>query len=340
MGYDLRRWLADRLPDGLSSGERLVALEIADQAREDSRIAYGPKFMETVVRRTGLSSWKQVGKVLGKLAAAGIELRQPILDADGSPIRDKAGRTMFACSGHQTTFRVPTESECPALKVPRRGELQASESSPAEGGNPPGSSPAGETNTGGRSPEQGTKEPESSPSGETNTPERSPAGGHKVPRPGGPTTQTTSVTTTTTAAAAAETDSLDGALFDEPAPAPAAAAKAPKPRATAGRTDEPQDPDAFDAFWTAYPRRVGKKEAIRSWNKALKAGVPAERIVQAAEAYSRERRDEPVKFTKYPTTWLNGGHYDDEPTKPDAGRTTHRGYANPDDHDVYDEDMF
>nr|WP_119589729.1 hypothetical protein [Streptomyces scabiei] len=312
MGYELRRWLADRLPDGLSSGERLVALEIADLAHKESRTAYGPKFMETVVRRTGLSSWKQVGKVLGKLAAAGIELRVPIMDANGEPVTDKAGRTMFACSGHQTTFRVPTQSECPALKLPPAGDLQAQESSPAEGSNTPESSPSGETKAGGSSPEQGTKEPESSPQRETNTPERSPAGGHKVPRPGGPTTQTTEVTTTTSPAEAGDTDAATGTLFDEPAPAPAA--KTPKRRATT--SGEPTDPEAFAAFWAAYPRRIEKQKAVRAWNKALAAGVPTDRILRATQAYAIERRGEPPRFTKYPAAWLNDGRYDDEPSGP------------------------
>ncbi|WP_326729737.1 hypothetical protein [Streptomyces phaeochromogenes] len=148
-----------------------------------------------------------------------------------------------------------------------------------------------------------------------------------------PTPSTSSTTTSTTSAAAAEeSDSPGETLFDETPPA------APKRRATA--SSEPTDPDAFEAFWTAYPRRVGKKAAIRSWNTALKAGIPAARIVQAAEAYRRERNGEPDQYTKHPRTWLHGGHYDDEPTMPGTGRTTHRGYANPDDHDVYDEDMF
>ncbi|MBD0838816.1 hypothetical protein [Streptomyces sp. TRM68416] len=303
MGYELRRWLADRLPAGLSSGERLVALEIADQAREDSRVAYGPKFMETVVRRTGLSSWKQVGKVLGKLSAAGIELRQPITDLDGAPILDKAGRTLFACAGHQTTFRIPDEGECPALKLPSVGDLPAEERSPTEG-----------TNTPERSPAQGTNPEESSPTGETNPPERSPARGQKVPRPGGPTTQTTSVTTTTSPAEAGDTGSATGALFDEPAPA--AAAKAPTRRPAASRPAEPVNPDAFADFWKAYPRRTEKRDAVRAWNRALSDGVPPERILQAARHYARERQGEPAKFTKHPATWLNKGCYDDEPASP------------------------
>lgn len=175
MGWELRRWLADRLPETLSSGERLVALEIADQAYDDTRTGYGNDFMAVVVRRTGLSSAKQVGKVLGKLAANGIELRVPIKDSHGQPVTDKSGRVLFACAGHRTTFRIPTEAECPALKVPQEGDLSTPESSPVR-----------ETNL-----------PESSPDGGTTTRKRSPARGQKVPRPGAPTTQTTTTTTTT-----------------------------------------------------------------------------------------------------------------------------------------------
>ncbi|WP_282703217.1 hypothetical protein [Streptomyces sp. CC219B] len=303
MGYKLRRWLADRLPAGLSSGERLVALEIADQAREDTRVAYGPKFMETVVRRTGLSSWKQVGKVLGKLSAAGIELRQPVTDLDGAPILDKAGRTLFACAGHQTTFRIPDEGECPALKLPPAGDHSTGESSPARETKAEKSSPARGANTQERSPEEGT-----------NSPKRSPARGQKVPRPGGPTTQTTSVTTTTSPAEAGDTNSATGTLFDEPAPAPVA--RAPKPRSASSRPAEPVNPDAFADFWKAYPRRTEKRDAVRAWNRAIGDGVPPERILQAARAYARERQGEPPRFTKHPARWLNAGCYDDESPGP------------------------
>lgn len=175
MGYELRRWLADRLPEAVSSGERLVALEIADQAYDDTRTGYGNDFMAVVVRRTGLSSAKQVGKVLGKLAANGIELRVPIRDIDGQPVTDKSGRVLFACAGHRTTFRIPTEDECPALKVSLPGDLSTPESSPGRETNGSGSSPARETNTA----------------------KRSPARGQKVPQAGAPTTKTTTTTTTT-----------------------------------------------------------------------------------------------------------------------------------------------
>lgn len=321
MGYELRRWLADRLPAGLSSGERLVALEIADQAHDSTRVANSADVLETVARRAGLSGVKQVGKVLGKLAAGGIELRVPLKDQQGQPLTDKAGRTVFACAGRRTTFRVPREDDCPALMVPPAGDHSAPERSPGR-----------ETK---RSPAGGSIDGERSPAGGTNRPEWSPAGGTLT------TQRTTSTTTTTSPAAAGDTDSADGALFGEPAPAPAAAAvKAPKRRSASSRPAEPVNPDAFTDFWKAYPRRTEKRDAVRAWNRAIGDGIPPERIIQAARDYALERRGEPPKFTKHPATWLNKGCYDDEPTPPEAPRgAQHRtgSYANPDDHDQYDE---
>uniref|UniRef100_A0AAU1ZZ99 DNA-binding protein n=1 Tax=Streptomyces sp. NBC_00093 TaxID=2975649 RepID=A0AAU1ZZ99_9ACTN len=316
MGYELRRWLADRLPAGLSSGERLVALEIADQAHDGTRAANSPDVLEIVARRTGLSGVKQVGKVLGKLSAGGIELRVPLKDPQGQPLRDKAGRIVFACAGHRTTFRVPDDSECPALKVPPVGDQTDSERSPA-----------GETIEPERSPERGANQGERSPAGGTNRPEWSPAGGTLTAQ------RTTSTTTTTSPAAAAETDSPGGTLFDEPTPA-AAAATAPKQRGAASRPEEPQLPEAFEAFWKTYPRRTEKRDAVRAWNKALRIGIPPERIVRAAGLYAEARHGEPSRFTKHPATWLNKGCYDDEPelVRPERGMP----HANTQDQDLYD----
>lgn len=140
MGYQLRRWLADRLPADLTSGERLVALEIADQANEKTRLAYGAKLLDVVVHRSGLANQKQVGKVLGKLAASGIELRVPARNKDGEIVRNKAGRPLYAFEGHKLTFRIPEEKEFTAREVPLWGEL-STERSPAGGSTEPQSSP-------------------------------------------------------------------------------------------------------------------------------------------------------------------------------------------------------
>lgn len=118
MGYELRRWFEDRLPLEISSGERVVALAIADLAWDDSRIGYGRKFMQKLLWKTGFENEAQVGKVLGKLAARGIELRVPIKGQDGKPLRNKRGQFIYAHRGHQRTFRIPLESEFPGRPAP------------------------------------------------------------------------------------------------------------------------------------------------------------------------------------------------------------------------------
>lgn len=124
MGYELRRWLADHLPDVLSASQRLVALEIADQANDRTRRAYGRDMLAVVVRRTGLSDAKQLGKALGKLAVNGVELRVPVRDRQGNKVTDARGRVLYACNGHAMEFRIPTLAECPALKMPQLGDLE------------------------------------------------------------------------------------------------------------------------------------------------------------------------------------------------------------------------
>lgn len=159
MGHELRRWLADRLPAEISSGERLVALEAADLAWDETRTASRRDLMEVMIRRTGFGNAKQIGKVLGKLAARGIELRAKIKDRNGHVVTDESGRALYACKGHELELYIPTDDECPALvKLPRTGDLQSSPARetnerkgppPGPKGPPPGaqSSPAGGTLT-------------------------------------------------------------------------------------------------------------------------------------------------------------------------------------------------
>lgn len=110
MGYKLRRWLALILPPGTSFGERLVALEIADQVNDDTRVGTAVD-LEDVARRTGLANAKQVGAALGKLATRGLELRIAIGERhDGKPV--------FSYPGRKTNYRVPTATELDLEKIP------------------------------------------------------------------------------------------------------------------------------------------------------------------------------------------------------------------------------
>jgi len=181
MGFELRRWLEDRLPQDISSGERVVALAIADLVWDDTRTGYGTKFMAKLLWKTGFENEAQLGKVLGKLAARGIELRVPINGEDGKPLTNKRGQFVYAHRGHQRTFRVPFASEFPGRPAPYWND---------EGER----SPDRESNAwfdGERSPARETFEGERSPSREGNRPERSPARESKVTQAGDPIPLTT-----------------------------------------------------------------------------------------------------------------------------------------------------
>lgn len=75
------------------------------------------------------------------------------------------------------------------------------------------------------------------------------------------------------------------------------------------------DSPEFTTFWEIYPRKVGKAEARKAWDKAIKAGTMPSQIIDGAKAYVRDpiRRTSEIKFTAHPATWLNQARWDDEP---------------------------
>lgn len=75
--------------------------------------------------------------------------------------------------------------------------------------------------------------------------------------------------------------------------------------------------DAFPQFWQTYPRKVGKKEALKAWSKL----TPEQRL-KAMEAlpthvkYWKACRTE-KEFIPHAATWLNGWRFDDELEMPE-----------------------
>ncbi|WP_068922161.1 hypothetical protein [Planobispora rosea] len=72
-----------------------------------------------------------------------------------------------------------------------------------------------------------------------------------------------------------------------------------------------QDPD-FVAFYSAYPRKVGKPSARTAWRKAIKEKkADPKAIIKAAEDFrdDPERRRQAKRFTPHPSTWLNDERY-------------------------------
>ena len=78
--------------------------------------------------------------------------------------------------------------------------------------------------------------------------------------------------------------------------------------------DKDTDTEAFDRFWSVYPRKAGKQDAQRSFERALKVATLDE-ILAGAQKYA----DDPnrvAQFTAHPSTWLNQGRWSDEPLPP------------------------
>jgi hypothetical protein len=70
----------------------------------------------------------------------------------------------------------------------------------------------------------------------------------------------------------------------------------------------------FTAFWAAYPRRVGKLDALKAYEKARKVDS-AENIMAGVERYKQHLPDE-ARFVCHPATWLNKGRWMDEEDAP------------------------
>lgn len=70
--------------------------------------------------------------------------------------------------------------------------------------------------------------------------------------------------------------------------------------------------EAFETFWVAYPKKVGKKDAFRAFQKVPASDRPL--LVPAVEMQkqSRQWQSEGGRFIPNPATWLNQGRWLDE----------------------------
>jgi hypothetical protein len=67
-------------------------------------------------------------------------------------------------------------------------------------------------------------------------------------------------------------------------------------------------------FWEAYPRKVGKQDALRAWNKlapddALLAVMLA--ALERQKSWDEWTRDK-GRYIPHPATWLNGRRWEDQ----------------------------
>lgn len=85
--------------------------------------------------------------------------------------------------------------------------------------------------------------------------------------------------------------------------------------------------EGFARFWSAYPRKEGKSDALRAWERLEPDAALVSQILTALEAHrlSPQWQDDGGRYIPHPSTWLNGKRWEDqlEPLrdgKPDAVR--------------------
>ncbi|WP_211881274.1 hypothetical protein [Pseudarthrobacter albicanus] len=79
-------------------------------------------------------------------------------------------------------------------------------------------------------------------------------------------------------------------------------------------SSKPAASPEFDAFYSVYPRHVGKVAARKAYDKALKL-TDAATIRAGVEDLRIQVAGKDQQFTPHPATWLNEGRWDDEATK-------------------------
>ena len=76
---------------------------------------------------------------------------------------------------------------------------------------------------------------------------------------------------------------------------------------------EPSDIDSFaEAVYAAYPRKVGKPNALKAIRRAL-IGISGEALLTSTRLFQEARRGQEEAFTPHPATWFHQKRYLDDP---------------------------
>jgi len=102
----------------------------------------------------------------------------------------------------------------------------------------------------------------------------------------------------------------------ESGPKPSVTQKNPHSLERAKRKKGPEasnDPD-FAEFWSAYPRKVAKPDALRAWKSTAADRPPLPELLAAIEKHKASRQWQDPEKIAYPATWLNKHRWADELT--------------------------
>ena len=95
---------------------------------------------------------------------------------------------------------------------------------------------------------------------------------------------------------------------DTPTPTPT-----PTPLTTGKKESEEENLAGFERFWSAYPRKVGKRDAWRAWEKLAASNGLVDTIVVAvrSQAGAEQWTRDDGRYIPHPATWLNGHRWAD-----------------------------
>jgi len=67
----------------------------------------------------------------------------------------------------------------------------------------------------------------------------------------------------------------------------------------------------YEQFWTAYPRKMGKKEGLRAWKMISPGEILFMTIMSALEASKHwwQLNKVATRYIPYPANWLKGEHW-------------------------------
>jgi len=87
-----------------------------------------------------------------------------------------------------------------------------------------------------------------------------------------------------------------------------------KPERLSDSDEESAMEERFNEFWAAYPKKVGKKAAFKSWKRENPDANLHSKIMKkvAVAKETWQWQEEGGRFIPNPATWLNQGRWDDE----------------------------
>lgn len=85
---------------------------------------------------------------------------------------------------------------------------------------------------------------------------------------------------------------------------------------TETKTETETSSNHFDGFWSAYPKKVGKQQARKAWDKIKNINAESRAIMEALswQTKSKSWTKDQGQFIPNPATYLNQRRWEDEPS--------------------------